>query len=154
MSQTPTDRAALGRQLLSAQPYLSEVLESFHGWLPVAVERCPDNKVVPVFKDGSLVQVQHPFGAFEVIEELGRFGNELVWRIVFCKPANALRDTPLPFYIVRLHRESAFFGDDEGAVQFEYDSNTDYWKWRNILKLGYELAIAATEPSACSTIPC
>ena len=76
MSQTPTDRKTLGRQLLSAQPYLSEALESFHRWLPVAVERCPDNKVVPVFKDDALVQVQHSFGAFDVIDEFGSFSSK------------------------------------------------------------------------------
>lgn len=152
MHPTPVDRNVLGRRLMTSHPQLMDALDQFHRWLAEAVERCPDCKLVPVVTDGKLVEIEHPFGSFAVIEEIGRVGEQLAWRVVFCKTANVVRKTPLPFYVISLQQDSAYFGEGDSSTPFEYDPNTDYWMWRNILKLGYELAIAATETTACLTV--
>lgn len=148
MQSSPEDRIALGRRLQVSAPMLAASVAAFYKWLPDAASKCPGNVVEPVFEDGKLAAVQHPLGRFETHEEFARIGDALVVWIVFCKPASTLRERPLPIYAVRLHDDGAFFGQGAEAQAFERDVMSEAWLPRNILRLGYELAVAATEPSA------
>lgn len=148
MPELPTDRITLGRRLQVAAPRLLESAKTFYEWLPDAASKCADNVVKPTIEDGRLVSVGHPLGSFETHEEFVREGDDLWMWVVFCKPASALRDRPLPIYVVRIHDDNAFFGHGADAPQFERDFVSDAWLPRNILRLGYELAIAATESGA------
>lgn len=148
MPGSQEDRIALGRRLQISAPRLAEGVAAFYEWLPDAASKCPGNVVEPILANGRLVGVKHPLGQFETHEEFARIGDALVVWIVFCKPMSALRERPLPIYVIRVHDDGAFFGQGSEAQAFECDVMSEAWLPRNILRIGYELAAAATEPSA------
>lgn len=147
MSQPPIDRRYAGRNVLTTMPRLKETLKSFYQWLAVAAEKCAaDNVVIPAFEEGKLTSVAHPLGVFDVHEDVSMVDDKLCIQIILFKPVSALRKDALPFYVIRVHDDAVFFGPPASSA-FEIDPNTGSWSHRNILQLGYELALAATEPA-------
>lgn len=146
------DRNTLGRRLQVAVPRLLQSAKAFYEWLPDAASKCAENELKLRIENGRLAGVDHPLGSFETHEEFIRTVDELSIWVVFCKPVSALRERPVPIYVVRIHHDNAFFGHSADAPAFERDYTSDAWLSRNILRLGYELAIAATEPDVCAKL--
>jgi hypothetical protein len=109
MSDLLKDRISLGRSLQTAAPGLVKEIQAFYSWLTEA-EKISLNVLKLKFTNGRLVSLEHPLGVFEVYEDFVRHGESLAAWIIFCKPASALRERPLPIYVVRLHSGNAFFG--------------------------------------------
>lgn len=147
MPLNPQERIALGRRLVVAAPKLRERLAAFHRWLPEAVARVHEPQITPVVDGDRVVAVETPLGRLSLAEEFARRDDRLVARVVFYRPAGGLLAEPRPVYAVELREDHmAYFDPPEPANEFDWDDNEDAWSARNALRLGYELAIAGSEP--------
>lgn len=141
------ERIYLGRQLVMAAPKLSEHLAAFHRWLPEAVAKVREPKIAPFVDGDRVVAIDTPLGQLYLAEEFARCNDRLVARVIFYRPAGGLLAKPHPVYVVELREDQrAYFDPPEPANEFEWDHNEDAWSARNVLRLGYELAIASSEP--------
>jgi hypothetical protein len=147
MPLNPQERIALGRRLVVAAPKLRERLAAFHRWLPEAVAKVREPQIAPVVDGERVVAVDTPLGRLSLAEEFARRDDRLVARVVFYRPAGGLLAEPRPVYAVELREDHmAYFDPPEPANEFDWDHNEDAWSARNALRLGYELAIAGSEP--------
>lgn len=147
MPVNPQDRVALGRRLVVSAPKLRERLAAFHRWLPEAVSKVREPQIAPVVEGDRLVAVDTPLGRLSVAEEFARREERLVARIVFYRPAGGPLAEPRRVYAIELREDHmAYFDPPEPANEFDWDHNEDAWSARNALRLGYELAIACSEP--------
>lgn len=147
MPLNPQERIALGRQLLVAAPKLRERLAAFHRWLPEAVAKIRYPQIAPVVDGDRVVAIDTPMGQLSLAEEFCRRDDRLVARVIFFRPAGGLLAEPRPVYVVELcENHMAYFDPPEPANEFDWDHNEDAWSARNVLRLGYELAIAGSEP--------
>lgn len=141
------ERNVLGRRLVLAAPKLRERLAAFHRWLPEAVVKVREPQIVPVVEGDRVIAVDTPLGRLSLAEEFGRREDQLVARVVFYRPAGGLVCEPRALYAVELREDyMAYFDPPEPANEFDWDHHEDTWGARNVLKLGYELAIACSEP--------
>lgn len=136
----------LGRRMLIAGPKVAETVEAFHRWVPEASGAVQGAQFTPVMENGRLVAVDGVLGRFAVAQEMARDGDKLFARIVFLEPPTALRKEPREIYSLRVFEETAHFGRGPDLDHFEWDHDRDRWSPRNWLRIGYELAVAATEP--------
>lgn len=144
MVDTMRDRMNVGRRMLGAAPKLAERVGAFHVWMITAAQEVEQKHVTPVVEDGRVVAVQTALGRFEVAEEFARLELELMARIVFFRAPNALRKDPLEVYSVRVFADGAVhFGSGPGPDHFEMDDWRDGLLPRNMIRLAYELAVAA-----------
>lgn len=147
MPLNPQERIALGRQLVVAAPKLRERLAAFHRWLPEAVAKIREPQITPVVQGDRVVAVDTALGRLSLAEEFGRREDRLVARVVFYRPAGGLLAEPHAVYAVELREDHmAYFDPPEPVNEFDWDHNEDAWAARNALRLGYELAIACSEP--------
>ena len=141
------DRVALGRRLVVSAPKLKERIAAFHRWLPEAVAKVRAPQIASVVEGDRVVAVDTPLGRLSLAEEFVRRDDRLVARMVFYKPAGGLLAEPRPVYAVELREDHmAYFDPPEPVNEFDWDHDTDAWSARNALRLGYELAIACSEP--------
>lgn len=147
MPMNPQERNALGRRLVVAAPKLRERLAVFHRWLPHAVTKVSDPQIVPVVDGDRVVTIDTPMGLLYLAEEFGRRDDRLVARVIFYRPAGGLLAEPRRVYVIELREDNtAYFDPPESANEFEWDFSSETWSARNVLRLGYELAIAGSEP--------
>jgi hypothetical protein len=142
------DRAKMeiGRRMLIAGPRVAEQVDAFHKWVPEASAAVQGAQFTPVMENGRLIAVECSLGRFEVAQELSRVGEQLFARIVFYQPPTPLRKEPREACCLRFFEDSAHFGPGPDADHFDWDHDRDRWSPRNWLRLGYELALAATQP--------
>lgn len=147
MPLSPQERNALGRRLVVAAPKLRERLAAFHRWLPEAVAKVREPQIAPVVEGDRVVAVDTPLGRLSLAEEFGRREDRLVARVVFYRPAGGLLAEPHPVYTIELREDHmAYFDPLEPVNEFDWDHNEDAWAAQNVLRLGYELAIACSDP--------
>ncbi|HEX7890779.1 MAG TPA: hypothetical protein VF522_15570 [Ramlibacter sp.] len=146
MPLNPGERNALGRRLTVAAPKLRERLAAFHRWLPAAAVKVREPQIAPLVEGGRVIAVDTPLGRLSLAEEFGRREDRLIARIVFYRPAGGLLSEARAVYAVELRDDYMAYFDPPGpATEFEWDHNEDDWAARNVLRLGYELAIACSE---------
>jgi hypothetical protein len=144
------DRAKVetGRRMLIAGPRVAAQVEAFQKWAPEASAAIQGAQFTPVMESGRLVAVEGSLGRFEVAQELSRVGEQLFARIVFYQLPTPIRKDPREVYCLRLFEDSAHFGPGPADDHFDWDHERDRWSPRNWLRLGYELALSATQPRA------
>lgn len=141
------DRVALGRRLIVSAPKLQERIAVFHRWLPAAVAKVREPQIAPVIEGERVVALDTPLGRVAVAEEFGRRDDQLVALLVFYRPAGGLLAQPRRLHAVELRQDHmAYFDPPEPANEFDWDHGEDTWSARNVLRLGYELAIACSDP--------
>lgn len=137
----------MGRRLVVAAPKLRERLATFHRWLPDAVKKVRDPPFTLAVDGDRVMNIDTPMGQLYLTEEFGRRDDRLVARVIFYRPAGGLLAEPRRMYAVELREDhTAYFDPPEAANEFEWDHNEDAWSARNLFRLGYELAIAGSEP--------
>lgn len=147
MADPTQDRMNLGRRVLVAAPKVAEQVKAFHAWMVESAEAVQPKHVTPVVENERVVALQTPFGRLELAEELSRVGDELFVRFVFFQSPSALHKDPRAVYSVRVFADgAAHFGAGPDPDHFEWDHSRDTWIARNMLRLAYELAVAATAP--------
>lgn len=140
-------RITLGRQLIVDTPKLKECLATFHRWLPEAIGKVQKPQITPEVEGDSVIAVNTPFGRLVLMDRLVRQENELTASIIFYEPASGLLPQPRRRYAVVLRGNgAAYFGHPVPENEFAWDHWTDTWSPSNILRLGYEIAIACTDP--------
>lgn len=138
------ERMNIGRRMLGAAPKLSERVGAFHTWMAAAAQEVEPKHLTPLVEDGRVVALQTPIGRFDVAEELARVDLELIARVVFFRAPTVLRREPEEVYEVRVFADgAAHFGAGPNPDQFECDDWQDGWLPRNMIRLAYELAVAA-----------
>lgn len=143
----PQERITLGRQLILATPQLKECVATFHRWLPEAIGKVINPPITPEVEGDSVIAVNTPFGRLVLMDRLTRQENELIASIIFYEPASSLFPQPKRLYTVVLRGNgAAYFGHPAPENEFTWDHRTDTWSPSNILRLGYEIAIACTAP--------
>ncbi|MES2242130.1 MAG: hypothetical protein V4639_04580 [Pseudomonadota bacterium] len=144
MADSTQDRMKIGRRALTAAPNMAARAQAFHAWMIKAADTVQPKHVTTVVEGDRVVALLTPVGRFELAEELSRVGDELFTRVVFFRAATALRETPEEIYTVRVLADgAAHFGSTE-IDHFELDDYQDDWLPRNMIRLAYELAWAAT----------
>lgn len=144
--QAGADTMILGRRMLNAATDVVENLDIFHKWVPEASAEVQGAQMRPVMADGRLVAVDSPFGRIEVAQEFARAEQVLFARIIFFEPPTGLRKEARELYSIRIFDEGAQFGPGPDPDHFDWDHNHNRWMPRNWLRIGYELAVAATAP--------
>lgn len=140
------NKMELGRRMLTAGTRVAESLEQFHQWVPDASKDVQVAQFHPVMDDGRLVAVEGSLGRFEVVQEFTREGHTLFARIVFVESPTYLRKNPRELYCVRIFEDTAHFGPGPEPDDFNWDHRHNRWAPQNWLRIGYELAVAATNP--------
>lgn len=144
--QAGVDMMMLGRRMLNAATEVAENLDVFHKWVPEASAEVQGAQMKPMMADGRLVAVDSPFGRIEVAREFARVEQVLFARIIFFEPPTALRREARELYSIRIFDEGAHFCPGPDLDHFDWDHSRDRWMPRNWLRIGYELAVAATAP--------
>lgn len=141
------DRIALGKDLIVSARRLKERLGAFHRWLPDAVNELGESPVVPITQGERVAALDTEFGRIVVVDELTRRNGALVALVVFYRPADEIYMRPQRLYAIELRDDyTAHFDPAERGNEFEVNPRTDAWMPRNVLRLGYELAIACSAP--------
>ncbi|MGV3726256.1 hypothetical protein [Hydrogenophaga sp.] len=140
------NRTELGRRMLIAGPRVAETVELFHRWVPDASKEVQGILFRPVMENDRLVAVEGALGRFDVVQEFERAGDSLFAKIVFIESPTRLRKNPREIYCIRIFEETAHFGPGPEPDHFDWDHDRNRWMSRNWLRIGYEIAVAATEP--------
>ncbi len=143
---TSQNRTELGRRMLIAGPRVAETVERFYSWVPDASNAVQGVLFQPVMENDRLVAVEGVLGRFTVVQEFARAGDALFARIMFVEPPTLFRKNPRELYCIRIFEETAHFGPGPEPDYFEWDHDRNRWTSRNWLRIGYEIAAAATEP--------
>lgn len=147
MGDPTYDRMNVGRKVLNMAPKLAAQLETFHAWMIESALAVDPKPITTVVEGNRVVAVLTALGRFEVAEEVFRVNADLMARIVFFRTPTPLSKDPRKVYAIRLFSDgAAHYGTGPEPDHFEWDHDRDRWLARNMLRLAYEIAVAATAP--------